>query len=227
MPMQQTIIRKRYAAILAIAAVTAIPCSAQQDESAAWFLRGWGGYSSLADTDGRTRNFDRPLAVDTIDVSTSGGFTAGAGVGYRYNPRVAVELAWEYRSNDSETEFASGDRFNEGNYASNTFYLNGYYYLNARGNWSPYLGVGLALLQEVDIDLEGNGPGQSFASDGDVGFQLFVGSNYRLTNQWSAHGELRYGAISGIDLEGENSPGTLVGVDYRPLTLQFGLNYSF
>ncbi|EED31715.1 hypothetical protein NOR53_3696 [gamma proteobacterium NOR5-3] len=222
---------KDYAAVTATTtlaiALLAPGTLAQDADPAGWFARAWGGYSGLADTDGTIDGFPGTTPWDTVDVSTTGGFTAGAGVGYRYNQRLGVELAWEYRSNDSETEFGDGTSFSDGNYASNTFFLNGYYYLAPRGAWEPYVGAGLAWIQEVDIDLEGNGPERSFSSDGDVGLQMFVGSTYSLGERWAAHGELRYGAITGIDLEGENNAGVISGFDYEPFTLQIGLTYRF
>lgn len=220
-------IKKLVAATAAATALLATPVLAQEAGSAGWFARAWGGYSSLADTSGSIDGFPGTAAGTAVDVSTSGGFTAGAGLGYRYNQQLAVELAWEYRSNDSETEFGDGTSFGDGNYASNTFFLNGYYYLTPRGTWEPYVGAGLAWIQEVDIDLEGNGPEQSFSGDGDVGLQVFVGSNYRFSERWAAHGELRYGSVTGIDLEGENNAGTISGFDYEPFTLQVGLSYQF
>lgn len=213
--------------IAAIPVALAQSPSTEQDPSRAWFTRAWGGLSSLPDTRGTIDDFNLETPGSSIDVSLSGGFAAGAGIGYRYNPRIAVELAWEYRSNDSETDFESGTRFDAGNYASNTFFLNGFYNFDNRGRWEPYVGAGLSWVQEIDIDLEGNGPEQSFSGDGDFGVQLFLGSNYRLTKRWSAHGEVRYGVLSGIDLEGENVPGNISDLDYDPLTLQFGINYRF
>jgi opacity protein-like surface antigen len=192
-----------------------------------WYGRAWGGFSALPDTSGTVEDFAPAAMMDSVDVSTDGGFAAGAAVGYRYGPSIGVEVAWEYRTNDSDTTFASGPRFSDGNYASNTFFLNGTYYFNGRGAWEPYIGAGLAWIQEVDIDFEGVGPEQSFSGDGDVGIQVFVGTNYRLSERWSAQGELRYGRIGGIDLEGENVSGSISGFDYEPFTAQLGLRYHF
>lgn len=221
---------KNHVAATTITLAIALQASAtlaQDADHQGWFARAWGGYSALSDADGTIDDLMSGAVGNTVDVSTTGGFTAGAGVGYRYNQQLGVELAWEYRSNDSETEFGDGTSFSDGNYASNTFFLNGYYYLAQRGAWEPYVGAGLAWIQEVDIDLEGNGPEQSFSSNGDLGLQVFIGSNYSLGKRWAAHGELRYGAITGIDLEGENNAGMISGFDYKPFTLQIGLTYTF
>lgn len=212
---------------LAGAAAQAQPGTPDGDGARGWFARAWGGYSHLADTAGRIDSIDLLQVIDSVDVSTSAGFTAGAGVGFRYGPHVAVELAWEYRSNDTETDFGTGLAFDGGNYASNIFFLNGFYHFASRGRWDPYVGAGLAFVQEVDIDLEGNGPEQSFSGDGETGFQVFAGANYHLTAHWRAHGELRYGRFGDIDLDGENVAGTIRGFDYEPLTVQVGLSYRF
>jgi opacity protein-like surface antigen len=210
--------------VLLLAAAAA---RAQEPDPRGWTLRAWGGYSSLADTDGTIAGFTDAPVQDGIDVDTSGGFAAGAGIGYRYNRGLAVELAWEYRSNDSEVGLGSGAEFSGGDYASNTVFLNGFYHFASRDRWDPYLGVGIGWLQEVDIDLEGDSPERSFTGDGDFGVQVFAGSNFQVSNNWWLHGELRYGAFSGLDLDGENTEGSISDLDYRPFSVQFGLTYRF
>lgn len=214
---------------LALYAIALPPASAEEPltaRSSGWFSRLWAGYSSIADTSGTFADVS-DLALQEVDVTTSEGFVAGAGLGYRYGPQIAVELAWEYRSNNSDTRLGEELRFDDGNYASNTLFLNGYYHLGARGRWDPYIGAGISWSQEIDIDLEANGPERSFSGDGGVGGQIFFGSTYWLSERLGAHGELRYGVLRDIDLDGENVSGTITGFDYEPLTLQFGLNYRF
>ena len=91
-----------------------------------------------------------------------------------------------------------------------------------------YVGAGLGWLQEIDIDLEGNGPEQSYSGDGDIGVQLFLGADYALSDAWALQGEVRYARFSDIDLDGEaRAEGSLTGLDYEPLTLQLGIVYRF
>lgn len=196
---------------------------AQSDDG--WFLRPYLGSSNMSDVEGSTTNIG---AVDGIaDLSLDAGFTAGLGAGYRYNDDFAVELAWEYRSNESETALADGQVFEEGNYASNVFFINGFYYFGGAEKWQPYLGAGLSWVQEVDVDLETGGVELSYSGSGDVGFQLFTGVDYHLLENWDLQAELRYGSLSGIDLEGENIPGEITDLDYKTLTAQFGVLYRF
>ena len=58
--------------------------------------------------------------------------------------------------------------FDDGNYASNIFFLNGYYHFTPSGKWESYVSAGLLLVQEVDIDLERAVSEISLTSDGDL-----------------------------------------------------------
>ena len=207
------------------ALATLLPLQSLADTDG-WFLRAHGGYSQLSDIDADTSGIvSEPAGAD---ISIDGGFTAGAGVGYRYNQRWAVELAWEYRSNESETDLVGFENYPDGNLASNTFFLNGYYHFARSGRWDPYLGAGLGWLQEIDIDLEGNGPERSYSGDGDTGFQVFAGANYEIAERWLLQGEVRYTAFTDLDLEAESgAQGDISSLDYEPLTLQFGVMYRF
>ena len=194
------------------------------DES--WFLRPYIGLSQMSDLDADFADIDGMSGDADVDLDT--GFTGGLGLGYRFDESWAVEFGWEYRSNDSSTTLNGTSEFDDGNYASNIFYLNGHYFLEARGSWQPYVGAGLTWVEEIDIDLERNGEEQSYSGDGDVGYQVFAGVNYELNSEWQLQSELRYGSITDIDLKGESGdPGEITGIDYETTTLQVGLVYQF
>ena len=197
-----------------------------QAQEAGWYLRAHGGLSELDDTSGNTVGLGIPDGK--ADVTVDNGFFAGAAAGYRYGPNWSVEVAWEYRSNDSETRLPDGTRFSDGNYASNTLFLNGMYHFASSGKWDPYLGAGIGWQQEIDLDLEGLGPELSYSGDGGVGFQLFGGVNYHLTERWALNGELRYGSFDDVDLEGESgAPGEIESLDYSQLSAQLGVIFKF
>ncbi len=191
-----------------------------------WFVRPYVGLSQMSDLDSDFSDIDGLSGKADVDLDT--GFTGGLGVGYRYTDSFAVEVGWEYRSNDSETTLNGVSEFDDGNYASNIFYLNGHYFFAENGPWQPYVGGGLTWAEEVDIDLERGGDEQSYSGDGDTGFQVFAGVDYALNEKWKLQTELRYGSITGIDLEGEgNDLGEFDGIDYETTTLQIGLVYDF
>lgn len=190
-----------------------------------WYLKPTVGISQMSDQKANT------IAVGTIDgiaeINLDSGFTPGLAVGYNYGNGWAAEMGWEYRSNDSETTTADGTFYADGNYASSVFFLNGYYHFKNEGQWQPYIGAGLMIGQEIDIDLESNGVEQSFTGDGETGFQVMAGVSYLINDSWRLNGEVRYGSFTGVDLEGEGNDGLINGLDYEPLTLGLGLQYNF
>ncbi len=211
--------------ILVLAALS-LPINSMAAEDSGWFVRPFIGASQMSDLSADTRNLGSLDGSASLDLDS--GFNAGIGIGYRYNPRVAVEVAWDYRSNDSSVVLADDSEFSSGDYASNMFYLNGFYFPEvASEKWSPYLGAGLSVMQEIDLDLESNGNETSLSGSGDVGYQLFAGVDYRINRDWSLGAELRYGSTTGIDLDGEGNNGQFKDLDYEPTTVQIGLTYQF
>ena len=191
-----------------------------------WYLKPTLGFSSLSNTSGFLENSSGESVSVSVDADS--GFVSGLTLGYRYGNNWVSELGWEYRSNDSSSNFSNGIQFEEGDYASNTFFLNGIYEFNNGQDWTPYLGGGLVLIQEIDIDLESAGEEMSFSDSGNVGYQLFAGVNRDINDRWSFDLEVRYSSVSGIDMEGEASnQGTLNDLDYNTTTLQAGLRYRF
>jgi len=97
--------------------------TAWADEASHWYLKPTVGLSQMGDQTGQT------VGIGTVDgpaeVNLSSGFTPGLAVGYQYGNGWSAELAWEYRTNDSETTLADGTFYPSGNYASNVFALNG------------------------------------------------------------------------------------------------------
>lgn len=189
-----------------------------------WYVRPHVAYSQLSDISGDSLVEG---AAAGADIALSGGFAAGLGLGYFYRPNFAVELSWEYRSNDSEVALDDGRRFSDGNYASNSFYLNAIHHFARQDAWQPYVGGGLVWIQEVDIDLEDSGQEISFEADGDMGWQAFAGMNYWLNERWAIHGEMRYGSVTGIDLGSESGNGRINDLEYQPLSLQTGVLFYF
>lgn len=200
--------------------------SVHAQEDSGWFLKPSFGISTLSNQTGTAS--DAGAFNGEWDVNTSSGFNAGLGLGYQYNHNVSVELYWEYRTNDTDTTLAATGEVFEGNYASNMFYLNGYYHFTTDNAWKTYVGAGIGWTQEIDIDIEQNGVESSYSGDGDIGFQLMVGADYKISENLTMNGEVRYGLMSSIDLEAEeNATGTVTGFDYNPLTVGVGLKYRF
>jgi outer membrane autotransporter protein len=203
-----------------------MPKTLLAEDTRGWLIRAYGGYSLLDDQNVDSRGIGDGAASG--DVEVDGGYTAGLGVGYRYSDRLEVELAWEYRSHDSEVKLDNGERYDDGDYASNTFWLNGRYSFSSAGPWRPYLGAGVGYIEEIDIDLDRRGEKErSFSDDGDIAWQIFAGVDYELTDAWILQGEVRYSFLDDVTLDEESGSGRLSGLDYDPVTFQLGVVYRF
>lgn len=161
-----------------------------------------------------------------IEIELEQGMVLGAAFGYRYNTKIAVELAWEYRSNDSESTVGAST-YPAGNYASNIFYLNTIYFFDSFGTFTPYAGAGVGWVQEIDIDLESAGIENSFSNSGTFTYQGFAGVEYKFSSAWSAHTELRHAGGKSGDLKNEQTADLLGDFNYKPFTWQVGVKYSF
>ncbi len=173
------------------------------------------------------------VGADGIDdgkssIAVDQGFTAGLSVRYDYadSPWIS-EFGWEYRSNDSRATTAGGLLLPSGNYASNTFYINGRYVLSSGSRLSTWVGGGVTWLQEVDLDSEDAAGERSFSDSGSVGYQAMVGVDYELSSRFYLTGEFRYSNQTGLDLSEEGGDGSVNGIDYQPVTLGLGVGYRF
>lgn len=198
---------------------------AQSDTESGWYLKPTLSSSQLSDTSSSRAEIE--TFQGAAEIALDGGFSAGGILGFEYSSKWASEIGWEYRSNDSQVTLSDGQVFSDGNYASNIIYLNGVYSFDSSSRWHPYLGGGVAWIQEVDVDLEGLGPELSYSGDGSIGFQAFLGINYELNSNWSLLGEVRLARFGKVDLVGEGNSGSIDSLDYNPTSVQIGLKYSF
>lgn len=194
-------------------------------EVGSWYIQPVFGLSGMSSVTGVSSGIG---AVDGQTQTTlSTGFNAGFAVGKQLSDNWSMDLLWEYRSNDSDVELANGQQFTEGNYASSFFYLNATYHIGTSGTLKPYVGAGLGVAQEIDIDLEQNGVEQSLSDSGEFAYQVYGGIHYALTPRLGLTGSVRYSATSSIALESENfEGGNLSSLEYNPVTLQMGLRYD-
>lgn len=208
---------------LALATLLATPAFAEGN----YYIKPHLGLSTVQDNDLAQAGVATPGAEG--DGSYDTGFATGVAFGYRYGNGWSAEIDWEYRSNDNdEVSFTDGTRFDDGDIASNVFYVNGYYtFEEAFGRLRPYVGAGLGWVQEIDLDLESGGIETSYSGDGDIAWQLMVGAEADIAENWRIQGGLRYGRITGVDLAAENGAGKIKDLDYETWTVGVGVVYDF
>jgi outer membrane protein W len=197
------------------------------DDTGKWYVKLYSGISTLSDQS--TKQTDVASAGASGKIKNDSGFMAGGSVGYNYTNNLSVELAWDYRSNDSKTNFSDGSRFNDGDFASNIFFVNGRYTFDpvAQTNLRPYIGGGLGYVEEIDVDLKSGGVERSYSKNSEMAYQFMAGITYPLTEKIDLDAGLRYVRVDNIKLKRESGSGELRNVDYDPLSLAVGLSYKF
>ena len=205
-----------------------VPAVAQDSNEGRFYGKIYGGANFLGD-----ESYDQTGVVTagaTGDSSFDTGMMAGAAAGYFFTDNITAEIAWDYRRNDSDNNiFSDGTNFSSGDYASNIFFLNGYYHFDPvmKSKFRPYLGAGLGYVQEIDLDLEAGGVETSYSSDGELAVQLIAGASYALTKNWDLTADVRYVRARGMDLKQENGTGQIKDIDYDPVSVIFGAVYKF
>ena len=209
---------KAFIAVL-LAAATVAGAAVAQEDGRGFYLKGFGGLSTLLGDDVTFRG-----SLDGgSGVSYGSGLIAGGALGFAYNPNLAAEVEYAYRTGDADG-FRDGVA-SSGDFASTSVMLNAIYTFDALGNGvRPYVGLGIGAANEIDFDLEG-GPNKGEYNDTWIfAFQGIAGLSYDITETWRLNGEVRYfdagtPTLSGPDgarLEARyNTFDALVGVTYR------------
>lgn len=216
--------------VAALIAASIIPLAqAAHAEEKNFYGKLSGGFSILGD-----QNFSQSGVASAGATGTgeySGGWVAGTALGYRITDNWAAELAWDYRNNGTDkTSFSDGTSFNEGDFASNIIFLNGYYRFNPVMNTKirPYLGAGIGWVEEIDMDLQNAGGTEtSYSSENEFAGQIMAGIEYPIAQNWDFSSEIRYTNVSNINLKQENGNGRINNVDYDPVTVAVGVTYNF
>jgi opacity protein-like surface antigen len=168
-----------------------------------------------------------PTTFPSGKASLDAGPVAGLAGGYRFNRSVGAELEYVYRSNDIDKIKAPGGAIvaDGGDLASVAIMANGFYFLDTSERWSPYLGIGVGLLQEIDSDVQLVGDNdQTDLEDEVFAWQAMVGAEVPIDERWRFFGEGRFLSAPGPTLA--NSAGSY-DVDYQNLSVMVGLGYQF
>lgn len=190
-------------------ALVATPFAALAD--GAFTFRILGGASALQDTD---LDFGAGPDAQGFDV----GFATIGALGYDYagSPwRSEVEFA--YRTVEPEGF--------DGDFASTSVMLNGYYDFASSGAWTPYIGFGLGLVTEIDLDVESGASIGEYSDRGGVAGQIMLGASYAVSPRWAFDTELRYFDAGSRTLDADD--GGSVDASYSSFEAQIGLRFTF
>jgi opacity protein-like surface antigen len=207
--------------------LTAMPALAQ-DEARGFYATAYAQASRLGSTSfGEIGNAGLGSGLDAkFDI----GLGLGGDIGFRYGNGWAAEFEWNWRRH--ELQSLRGGRsalVDEGDFASNILFVNGLRRFESAGDrWTPYLGVGLGWVQEIDFDLNTGATERAWSRQGEFGVQFMGGVEMPLGDDWRLTADVRYLRLGSIELPAEEGvTGRLVKPDYNPLSFQIGLRRNF
>jgi opacity protein-like surface antigen len=102
--------------------------------------------------------------------------------------------------------------------------LNGYY-LFSRGTFTPYAGLGLGYVTEIDFDVTSGPAIGEYSNRGLFAWQAVLGADYAVSDQVSLFGELRYFATETPSLT--NAGGATLKADYDTIDILAGVSFRF
>ncbi len=214
-------------ALAGIFTASAMSASAQE-EAAGFYVTGYAQVSRLSSTsfdETGTAGFGRGLKAD-FDL----GLGLGGDFGYRYGNGWAAEFEWNWRRHELDSlNSGRGPVVDEGDFASNVLFVNGLRRFARPGsNWTPYAGLGLGWVQEIDFDLNAGAVERAWSKQGELGVQLVGGAELSLGDHWRLTADLRLLRLGEIELPAEAGvTGRLAKPAYNPLSFQIGLRRSF
>ncbi|MEM8709744.1 MAG: outer membrane beta-barrel protein, partial [Planctomycetota bacterium] len=151
--------------------------------------------------------------------------------GYDFDRNWSLELEYVYRSNDLD-EASSGTTVlgTDGDLASASFMLNGFYRFDTDWAVDPYVGIGFGLAQEVDIDLRGgSGNADGSYSTESPAAQFMLGATREITDGIELFAEGRFFRAFDPELgreSGDANSGIRVETEYGHSALLFGAKFA-
>lgn len=188
------------------------------------YARLMGGLNFALDSD---FSGSSPDSFPSGEAGFDTGGLVGLAAGYRFNRNFAADLDYAYRSNDIDEIKGSGGATiaDGGDLASVAIMANGYYFFDFADSWSPYIGLGMGFLQEIDSDVELTGlNSQKDLEDQLFAWQAMVGAEIPVDPNWRFYGEGRFMSAPSPDLSNNNGS---YSVDYTNLSLILGIGYQF
>jgi opacity protein-like surface antigen len=187
------------------------------------FVKLLAGVNSAMDSD---FNGSSSQSFPSGEASLDAGPVYGMAGGYRFGRNFATEIEYVFRSNDiDKITGMGGEKIADGDLASVAIMANGYYYFDFAKNWSPYIGIGIGYLQEIDSDVKMLGKSdQTDLEDQVFAWQAMVGAEVPLDESWRFYGEGRFMTAPGPELNNSNGS---YDIDYENISLIVGIGYQF
>lgn len=215
----------KFISLLALGLISTLSLVAQEEKSKEefnrFYVKPYGGFIGIQNMELELQSNNQ---LTDIEIENGFGYTAGISFGYNFSKNITAEIGWEYKTN--EVTVTNNNTKTNGDYASNFIYLNGIYNIDTNGKLKPYLGLGITLIQEIDIDLS---PDEinSFSNSGNIGFQGIAGLDFNFSKNWAINWEAKYVTFSQFNMDGESNDLKLKNLKYNPFIFNIGFKYRF
>jgi opacity protein-like surface antigen len=187
------------------------------------YVKAFGGLNFLRNADLESGG-SSPLPEG--EASFDAGLNVGLAVGYNLLEELALELEYSYRNNDiDKIKGQSGNFAKSGDLASVAIMANVLYSPNVSKSFSPYIGGGVGILQEIDSDVEfTNNDSVRDLEDSTIALQLIAGVEVPIADSLAVFGEGRYLGAPGPELSNNSQS---YDFDYNSFSANLGLKYTF
>lgn len=190
-----------------------------------WYVKPMIGGTGFEDSDAQVTTQNNNS--DKLDVEPDLGFTYGVGIGYFFSDNIALEIAYQNHDNDADMKTNDGNEVFEGDIRVEYLTFNAYWFVQPKGNWRPYLGVGAGITSNAEVNVETLQNDLSLESDGDIVAQMIIGADFMFTKQLSLLTQFTYTNIELTDLKKNSANQRFDDLQHNPISLQVGLLYSF
>lgn len=198
--------------VAALAIVSAPMTSMAADDS--MYLKASLGIGMAMDSD--VDNL--PNNAGTAKVTYDSGWLGTVAVGYNFAGPLRTDFEYLWQKNDIDTLAYNNSfgNFQEGDFKTQAFMLNGYYDIATGSPWIPYFGAGIGWAK---LDL--NSPGLPFSDNDDVfAYQLMGGLGYAVNDQLTLDIQYRFMGTGDAEIQGAD-------YDMHSNDIIFGVSYSF
>lgn len=187
------------------------------------FIKAYGGISPLLSDDFKITTPSQTSFIREYEYDV--GYNIGISAGYFVLENIAIQIGFENKTNrlfmrtlsfNSSFSFDFSSKVN-----SNMIYFNGLYYFKNTKHLKPYFGLGGSILQDITHEIIS----ADFMNSGNIGIRGIFGVDYSINKSLLLNFEVSYNYFGEIDLE--DGIGTVINLEYNPLTLNLGLIYAF
>lgn len=208
-PNLKNVHRKSTIALALAAGIAAGPLNADD----VWYVGATGGFTSngVSSLDLTTDDLSGRASADADN-----GYTMGAVFGYEFDGRWRLEGEFRYRTNEfASVDLPGGSRISNGDFSSGALGANAYWLFgDTNASWRPFVGAGLAWMQEIDLDLAEDPVNGSYSGDG-TAWQLMGGVTWALSDRWNFDFEARYLDAGSVTMDSERGDlGGRIDADY-------------